>query len=91
MRVYNRYIISLALLLMTTTVALAFAGQDQLDLYFAAYLIECLIVTLLFAHLNRSGRRALGIIGVFLFIGFICIVISRVLGIIMGINALGSQ
>ena len=84
MRVYNKYILLLAILLLSTTVALAAAGEDRLDLYFAAYLIECLIITLFFAHLNRSGRRALGAICICMFVGFVFLVVNRVLEIILG-------
>ena len=86
MRVYNKYILLLAVLFLLTTVALAFVGETRWDLYFALYLIECLVVTLFFAHLNRSARRALGVICLLLFAFFILIVINRVLMIVLGIG-----
>ena len=88
MKVFDRYILLLAVLLLSTTVVLAAAGEDRIDLYFAAYLIECLVVTLFFAHINRAGRRALGIICIGLFLGFAFIVIKRILEIVLGIGFL---
>jgi hypothetical protein len=87
-KVFNRYILLLTVLLLTTTVLLAAVGEEQLDLYFAVYLIECLVVTLFFAHMNRAARRALGIICLCLFVGFLFVVVNRVLPIVLGVNLL---
>ena len=87
MRLYNRYIISLTLLFMLTTVLLSISEQS-LDLYFSIYLIECLIVTLLFSHLNPEARRALNGIGYVLFSGFLILVGIEVVEILADIKVL---
>ena len=84
MRVYDRYLATLALLFTTTTVLLAFYNQHQIDLYFSLYLIELLAVTLIFAHLIPRARGFLGFIGVLLFGGFLAIVVMKVLEILVG-------
>ena len=84
MRIYNRYIITLALLFLLSTVILTTAGENRLGLYFSAYLVECLVVTLFFAHLNPRARKGLNVVCFGLFIGFGFIVLHRVAEIIIG-------
>jgi len=88
MRTINKYIGSLALFFLSSTVILAFIGEERLDLYFAVYLLECLVVTLLFAHLNPQARRGLNLISFGLFMGFGVIILNRVLEIILGFSIL---
>ena len=88
MRIYNKYIIILALLFMLSTVILAASGENRLGLYFSAYLIECLVVTLFFAHLNPKARRGLNVVCFGLFIGFGFIVLHRVVEIVIGSSVL---
>ena len=83
MRVYDRYLVTLASLFTSTTILLAFYNQHQIDLYFSLYLIELLAVTLIFAHLLPRARGFLGIIGVLLFGGFLAIVAMKVLEILV--------
>lgn len=78
MRIYDRYLVTLALVFTATTVLLTFYNQRQVDLYYSSYLIELLAVTLIFAHLLPLARRSLGIIGVLLFGGFLVIVAMKV-------------
>ena len=87
MRIYNRYIISLALLFMLTTVILS-ASEQSLDLYFSLYLIECLILTLLFSQLNPRARGGLNRIGYVLFVGFLSLVAIKVVEILLGVEIL---
>ena len=44
MRVYDRYLATLASLFTTTTVLLAFYNQHQIDLYYSLYLFELVAV-----------------------------------------------
>ncbi len=83
MRVYNRYLTTLAMLFTAATVLLAAYGQQALDLYFSIYLIEYLATTLLFAYLNPSARRLLNIMGFILFGGFLGIVAIKVVEILV--------
>ena len=84
MRIYNRYIISLTLLLTLTTVIMAAYGQSRLDLYFTVYLIETLALTELYVYLNPRARRGLGFITGALFAGFVILVGVEVYKIISG-------
>lgn len=83
MRVYNRYLTTLALLFTAATVLLAAYGQQALDLYFSIYLIEYLATTLVFAYLSPSARRLLNIMGFILFGGFLGIVAIKVIEILV--------
>ena len=83
MRLYNRYILSLTLLFMLTTVIIS-ATERSLDFYFSIYLIECLVLTLLFSQINPRARRGLNSIGYVLFGGFLIMVGIKVIEIIAG-------
>ena len=83
MRVYNRYLATLALLFTAATVLLAAYGQQALDLYFSIYLIEYLATTLVFAYLNPGARRMLNLMGFILFGGFLGIVAIKVVEILV--------
>ncbi len=86
MRIYNRYILSLALLFTLTALALPFTGRSQLNLYFSAYLIECLVLTSLFVYLSPRAMRGLNAIWYVLFGGFVVIVAMKVVEIALGIR-----
>jgi len=73
---------------MLTTVILSASGENRLDLYFSIYLIECLILTLLFGYFNPKARRGLNVIGYVLFIGFMFIVAVKVVEILVGVKLL---
>jgi len=77
-RIYNRYIVSLALLLSLTTVIMAAYGQDRLDVYFTVYLIETLALTEIYVYLTPKARKGLNLITGVLFIGFVGIVAFEV-------------
>jgi len=81
---YNRYLVILAALFFLTTTILAAYGQDRLDAYFTAYVIEYLIITLLFVYLDPRARRLLDAAGYVLFGGFMLIVILKVVEILRG-------
>jgi hypothetical protein len=83
-RIYNRFIISLALLLALTTVIMAAYGQSRLDIYLTIFLIETLALTELYVYLNPKARRSLGIITGVLFLGFVALVVLEVYKIISG-------
>ncbi len=81
---YNRYLLTVATVFALSTTVLAGYGQDKLDAYFTAYVIEYLIVTLLFVYLNPKARRLLDVMGYVLFGGFAVIVAIKVMTILKG-------
>ena len=86
MRIYNRYIITLSLLLLLTTVALSALGENRLDLYYSIYLIEGLAVTELYVYLNPRAKRGLRVVNYVLFAGFMILVAAKVVEILWGIK-----
>ena len=87
MTLYSRYLLTLALIFMGTTVLLAAYNQHNLDLYFSLYLIEYLAATLVFAYLHPRARQILNIMGIILFAGFLVIVAMKVLESLIGRGA----
>ena len=82
MKIYNRYIIITALLLLLTTVILTAVGQDSLDTYFIIYFIEALVVTELYVHFNAKARRGLNSVSVMLFSGFLIILCLKIINVL---------
>lgn len=84
MRIYNKYIVSLAVAAGLINTLLAFAGQNNLEIYFTVNIIAFLAITLLYVYLNPRARRALNTIGVVLFAGFMIIVVFNVVKMLSG-------
>ena len=84
MRVYNRYILSLALLFTAINGIMAALGQTSIDFYFTVLLIASLVVTLLYVYFSPRVRRALSSIAMAFFAGFLVIVALRVIDILYG-------
>ena len=84
MRIYNKYIVSLALAAGLVNTLLAFLGQDDLGVYFTINTIVYLVITLLYVYFNPRARRALNTISLMLFAGFMVIVVLNVMEIISG-------
>lgn len=84
MILYNRYLLTLAVLFSLSTTILAAYGQDKLDAYFTVYVIEYLVATLLFVYLDARARRLLDAMGYVLFGGFLVIVALKVAEILRG-------
>lgn len=82
MKIYNSYILIIAILLLLTTVILVALGQDSLDVYYSIYVIEALIITELYVYFNARARRGLNFISAILFAGFLFIVSLRVIKIL---------
>ncbi len=85
MRIYNKYIVSLALAACLVNTLLAFLGQDDLGVYFTINIIVYLVITLLYVYLNPRAKQVLNTIGLVLFAGFIVIVVLNVMEIISDI------
>lgn len=82
MKIYNRYVITVSLFLLLTTVILIATGQNSIDLYFTVYVIEALAITELYVHINNKARRGLTYVSTILFGGFaiaLCFQIIKIL------------
>ncbi len=75
MKIYNSYILIVALILLLTSVSLVALGQTPLDMYFTVYLIEALIITELYVYFNAKARRGLNLVSTLLF-GFFLVIVS---------------
>ncbi len=84
MTLYNRYILSLALVTCITTVIFAIISISSLGLAFAIYVVECLVVTELFVHLNRKARRNLSRVNYQLFALLMALVTIKTVEVILG-------
>jgi uncharacterized membrane protein YhhN len=84
LRIYNKYIVSLAVAAGLINTLLAFAGQNNLEIYFTVNIIAFLAITLLYVYLNPRARKALNTIGVVLFAGFMIIVVFNVVKMLSG-------
>ena len=83
MKIYNRYILTVALLLLLTTVILIAAGNNSLDIYYTVYILEALFVTELYVFFNAKARRGLTLVSGILFGGFLVILCSQIVKIII--------
>jgi len=83
LRIYNTYIISLALVSCVINILLAFFGQNNLEVYFTANILAYLVITLLYVYLNPRARRALSTVGVVLLAGFMVIIIFEVIEVLI--------
>ena len=82
MKIYNSYILIIALLLLLTTVILVAVGQNSLDIFYTVYIIEALIVTELYVYFNTKARRGLNFVSTILFAGFLFVVALQVIKIL---------
>lgn len=82
MKIYNDYILIVAIALLLTTIILVAAGQNSLDVYYSMYIIEALIVTELYVYFNAKARRGLNLASSLLFGGFLVIVSLQVIKIL---------
>ena len=83
LKIFNSYILYLAVLLLLTTVVLVAFGQTALDVYYTVYILEALVVTELYVHLNAKARRGLNMVSSVLLAGFLLIVSLRVIEILV--------
>ena len=82
MKIYNRYILTVAFLLLLTTIILIASGQNSLDIYYTVYVIEALIITELYVYFNKRARRGLTLVSTMLFGGFaiaLCLQVIKIL------------
>ena len=84
MRIYNKYLLALALVLGATNSLLAFLGNDDLTNYFVINIIVCLTVTLFFVHFSPRARSALNGINAILFGGFAIVITVKIVEFLSG-------
>ena len=83
MRIYNNYILTVALLLLVTTPILLAMGQNSLEVFYTAFIIEALVVTELYVYLSSKVRRQLNLVSVILFGNFSLIVLANIVKILV--------
>jgi len=82
MRVYSRYILTIATLLLLTTVILVASNVNSLEVYYTVYVLETMIATEFYVYFNTRIRPGLRQVSGLLFIGLIAIMLVRVAKII---------
>jgi len=83
LRIYNKYIISLAVASCVINPLLALFGQNDLVIYFAINIIAYLAITLLYVHFNPKARRALNAVSAVYFAIFSVVVVFKVVTILL--------
>ncbi len=84
MRIYNKYVVSLAVVTCLINTILAFIGEQDITVYFTVNVIAYLVITLLYVYFNPRARRALNTVGIVFFAGFLVIVTLKVVEILSG-------
>lgn len=82
MRIYNKLILTIALVLGLIDVCLAAVGQNNIEIYFVANAIAFLVITLLYTYFNPRARSALNTVSAVIFAGFLVIVVIKVMDIL---------
>jgi hypothetical protein len=71
LNLYNRYVLTVSLALLISTVLMIAAGLARLQVYFTIYVFEALVISELYVYFNRKARRALSYVSILLFGGFV--------------------
>ncbi len=79
MRIFNRLLVTLAIAFGVINAVLAFAGQNDIEIYFVANAIVFLIITLLYTYFNPRARGALNAMSAVVFAGFLVVVAIKVM------------
>ena len=82
MRIYNRYILIVTLMLLLSTLVLIAMGQTSLSTYYIVYILEALVITELYIHFNAKARRGLSSIGAILFGVFLFVICVKLFHIL---------
>ena len=83
MRIYNNYILTVALLLLVTTPILVAMGQSSLEVFYTVFIIEALVVTELYVYLSGKVRRQLNLVSIILFGNFSLIVLANIVKLLV--------
>ena len=84
MRVYNNFIATLALAFALITTVMAAYEVNTLDSYFTVYTIALLVTTALYVTFSPKAHRALSLVGMVAFGGFLIVVALKVVEILSG-------
>jgi hypothetical protein len=84
LRIYNRYIISLAVAACIINPLLALFNQNDIVIYLTINIIVYLAITLLYVQLNSRARRALNLVSAVYFGIFLIAVAIEVVKILVG-------
>jgi hypothetical protein len=82
LKIYNGYILTIAVVLLLSTVGMIAAGQKSLGVYFTFYIIEAMEITELQVYLNKKARRGLSYVSVLLFSCFSLILFFQIVKIL---------
>ena len=82
MKIYNRYVLSVSLLPLLTTVILMATGQTSLGIYFTVYIVEALAITELYVYINGKARRGLSHVSTMLFAGFTVVLCFQIINVL---------
>ena len=82
MRIFNRLIITLAIVFGLVNALLAFLGQNDISVYFVLDAVGFLVITLLYVYLNPRARGALNPVSGVVFTGFLVVVALKVIEIL---------
>lgn len=82
MRIFNSYILTVAVTLLLTAVSMIAAGVDTLSLYYIIYVLEALVITELYVHFSARARKSLGRVETLLFAGFLVVLASEIVRIL---------
>ena len=77
MLIYNRYIITIAILFVLSTAILAASGINTFGIYYVIYIVEAFIVTELYRHLIPQTRRGLNVVSIILLVGFLPVIMLQ--------------
>ena len=82
MTIYNKYILTVAILLSVTTVILIALAQNSLKIYYITYIIEALITTELFIYFSAKAKRSLQPVVSVLFVCFLAVLTLEIINIL---------
>jgi hypothetical protein len=82
LRIYNNFILTLAVVSAIVNSFLAFLNNTDIFTYFMVNTIVYLVITLLYVQFNPRARMALNSITVMLFGGFILVVALKLVEIV---------
>ena len=66
-----------------TNSVLTALGQTSLEIYFASYIIEAIIVNQLFVHFNTKARRQLNSVSIILFASFLIFICTKIVNLML--------
>jgi hypothetical protein len=82
LRIFNRFIITLAVTLGLLNTSLALLEQDDISIYFITDAVAYLVITLLFVYLNPRAKNALNGISTVIFVGFLVVVALKLINLL---------